>query len=143
MYGETPLLQIRLKENREHQFILKSSDPNDREMTFVVLNANIDDHFTFHSALVVTRDNKIVYACIEISDYDIACYMRSLKKFRWEYQRSFNNEDEIYSLTLSDDETHLAATIANGFKVWDLKAKLSREGRETAMSLPQGTITNI
>ena len=138
VYQETPLLQIKLSENREHQFILKSSDPDDRELTFVVLNANIDDHFTFHSALAVTTDNRTVYACIEISDFDIACYMRSMKKFRWEYQRSFNNEVEVYSLTISDDDSHLAATIANGFKVWDLRAKLSREGNEVTMALPQG-----
>lgn len=137
VYKDTPLQEIRLKESKEHQFILKGSDPNDRDMTFVVLNANIDDHFEFHSALAVTKNSKTVYACIEISDYDISIYART-QRFRWEYQRSFNNTDEVYSLALSDDETHLAATVANGFKVWDLLAKLSKEGKEVNMTLPPG-----
>lgn len=140
VYKDNPLQEIRLRENKEHQFILRSSDPKDREMTFAVLNANIDNHFLFHSALAVTRDNRTVYASIEISDYDIACYTRSMRKFRWEYQRSFNNTDEVYSLTLSEDDTHLAATMANAFKVWDLRAKLSKEGKEVNMPLPQGTV---
>lgn len=130
-------MEIRLKESMEHEFILKSDDANDRERTFVVLNANIDDHFLFHTALAVTKDSRLVYACIEISDYDIAIYART-KRFRWEYQRSFDNTDEVYSLCLSDDETHLAATIATGFKVWDLLAKLSKEGKEVNMALPPG-----
>lgn len=137
VFIETPLAEIRLKESREHQFILKSSDPDDRDRTFVVLNANIDDHFEFHTALAVTRDGKKVYACIEISDFDIAIYVRS-PRFRWEYQRSFNNTDEVYSLCLSDDESHLAATVASGFKAWDLLAKLSKEGQEVNMALPTG-----
>lgn len=137
VYQATPLMEIRLKQNKEHVFILESVDENDRDRTFVVLNANIDDHFQFHTALAVTKDSKTVYSCIELSDFDIAVYTRS-PRFCWEYQRSFNNTEEVYSLCLSDDETHLAATVAPGFKVWDLLAKLSKEGKEVVMSLPHG-----
>lgn len=142
VYAETPLTDIRLKESKEHQFILKSSDPKDRSRTFVVLNANIDNHFEFHTALAVSKNGKMVYACIEISDYDIAIYKRT-PRFRWEYQRSFNNVDEVYSLSLSDDETHLAAAVASGFKVWDLQATLSKEGKEVNMLLPAGQLVLV
>ena len=137
VYAQTPLTEIRLQENKQHQFLLKRSDKRDRGRTFVVLNANIDKHFEFHTALAVSKDGKMVYACIEISDFDIAIYKRT-PRFRWEFQRSFINNDEVYSLRLSHDETHLAGAVPSGFKVWDLKAKLSKEGKAVNMLLPAG-----
>ena len=71
----------------------------------------------------------VLFAC---SDDAVACYKRDGKC--WKYDRTLgNNQEAIFSMSLSHDEKFLVATVALGYKVWNLQTD-----RMLHMKLPTG-----
>ena len=109
----------------------------DDDMILEMQNARMKD-FHFHSALALSQDMNTLYACIAISDNTVACYKRVADKDEWDYHRSLDaNTDKIFTLTFSPDEAYLIATVALGYKLWDL-----RTDKLLHLKLPPG-IRNI
>ena len=80
--------------------------------------------FCCHSAFAITRDNKTLYTCIDLSNCAVVCYtLESLMEKKWTYNRTIDceNECDILSLTLSYSGTYLAGAITKGFILWNLR----------------------
>ncbi|XP_050388645.1 NACHT and WD repeat domain-containing protein 2 [Patella vulgata] len=116
------------------------------DSNFVVVNSGKDDNnemalesddgsfaaFEFHSAIAVSKDRATLYACIEISDNAVVLYRREEKA--WKYSKTISeNTDNIFAMALSLDERYLIATVAMGFKLWDLRSSTRRD-----LKLPPG-----
>ena len=100
-------------------------------MTLQIINDETED-FYFHSAIAITKDRQILYACIAISDEAVACYKKEGSE--WKYDRTLgDNFDTIFTLTLSPDEQYLVGTTALGYKLWDLNTDQKLE-----LKLPTG-----
>lgn len=114
-----PLLSVELGSDDKTYLIVKSGADSDSDMALEVHDKSMSP-FEFHSAVAVSKDKMRVYACIAISDNAVAVYKRETDA--WKYDRTLgDNYDAIFSLKLSDDETYLAATIASGYKLWNLQ----------------------
>lgn len=127
-----PLISVDFGVDEKTYLIVKSGMDGDTDMALEVQDQSIEP-FEFHSAIAVAKDKNIVYACIEISDNNIAVYKKS--DGGWHYDRTLgDNKDLVFCLTLSEDENCLVATIALGFKLWNLKSDTLVE-----LKLPSGT----
>ncbi|XP_013421183.1 NACHT and WD repeat domain-containing protein 2 [Lingula anatina] len=132
---ESPLIQMHLGNDGQHVMVLKSGEEDDNDMTFEVQNGTVDS-FEFHSAMAIAQDMSTIYCCIEISDNCVAVYKRD--NGAWRYNRTLDeNHDPVFALTLCEEETYLVATIASGYKLWDLKTDKVKH-----LKLPSG-IRNI
>lgn len=134
---KVPLSNVQLGDEaaKEKYFILKSGLQNDDDLALETKGIDIEP-FEFHSALVTTRDKRTLYSCIEISDHAVVVYKLDGKT--WRYDRTLGeNVDAVFSLKLSEDEKYLVATLALGYKLWDLKTDVVRQ-----LKLPHG-IRNI
>ena len=106
-------------EAEERYLVWKSGEDDDDDMILEVQNGNTDS-FDFHSAIAVNEEKNILYACIAISDDAVAVYKKNDSS--WRYDRTLgDNMDKVFALTLSPGESYLTATVALGYKVWDLK----------------------
>ena len=89
------------------------------------------EDFDFHSAIAISKDQSYIYTCIAISDDAIAKYTRDGVK--WQYNRTLENSEKMFSLILSPDENYLVGTVSFGFRVWNLK-----NDRKVQLHLPDG-----
>ncbi|XP_071108697.1 NACHT and WD repeat domain-containing protein 2-like [Haliotis cracherodii] len=126
------LLKVIFANDDKNYLILKSGTEDDHDMALEVQDRSIDP-FEFHSAIAITADKQILYTCIEISDNAVAVYKR--EESVWKYDRTLGeNSDQVFALTLTEEENYLIATSALGYKLWDLKTDKVRE-----LKLPAGT----
>lgn len=127
-----PLISVDFGIDEKTYLIVKSGMDEDNDMALEVQDQSVEP-FEFHSAIAVSKDKNTVYACIEISDHNVAVYKKS--DGAWHYDRTLgDNKDIVFCLTLSEDENCLVATIALGFKLWNLKSDTLVE-----LKLPSGT----
>ncbi|XP_069111532.1 NACHT and WD repeat domain-containing protein 2-like [Argopecten irradians] len=127
-----PLLAVDLGNDDKTYLICKSGTENDTEMALEVQDQSIEP-FEFHSGIAVNKEKNILYTCIEISDNAVAVYKR--EDSVWRYDRTLgDNFDIVFALTLSEDENYLVATIALGYKLWNLKTDALVQ-----LKLPPGT----
>lgn len=93
---------------------------SDEDLTLEIHNSQTRP-FAFHSAVALSGNRRVAYACIAISDDAVVCYRRHL--FRWKYERTLPDDspDRTFSLNLSPDERYLVAMIAYGYKLWNLR----------------------
>ena len=130
-----PLIQMDTNGIDEPYMVLKSGEEGDDDMALEIQDSKTDP-FDFHSAIAIAKDRQTVYACIAISDDAVAVYRRH--ESGWSYDRTLgDNYDKIFGLTLSFDENYLCATIASGYKLWNLK-----NDKMVVLKLPTG-IRNI
>ncbi|KAL8615116.1 hypothetical protein ACOMHN_054485 [Nucella lapillus] len=131
-----PLIDVTVDEEEgKHYLIVKTNTEDDNDMALEVQDKSIEP-FEFHSAIAINQNRKVLYTCIEISDNNVAVYKR--EDSVWKYDRTLGeNVDAVFALTLTDDEHYLVATIALGYKLWDLHTDTLRE-----LKLPTG-IRNI
>ncbi|KAL3831256.1 hypothetical protein ACJMK2_023030 [Sinanodonta woodiana] len=114
-----PLLAVDFGKDEKTYLIVKSGTDDDTEMTLEVQDESTNP-FEFHSAIALTKDKKIMYTCIEISDNAVAVYRK--EGDAWRYDRTLgDNYDKVFSLTLSEDENYLVAAFLLGYKLWNLK----------------------
>lgn len=127
-----PLISVDFGIDDKTYLIVKSGTDRDNDMAIEVQDQSIEP-FEFHSAIAVSKDKSTLYTCIEISDNNVAVYKMS--DAAWHYDRTLgDNKDMVFSFTLSEDENYLVATIALGFKLWNLKNDALVE-----LKLPPGT----
>ena len=120
------IIHADLVQNQDEQILVwKTEKPipgveSDDDMILEITGCNLQE-FSFHSAIAISKDKSILYACIDISDDTVACYKRVTGQTKWSYDRSLGkNVDKIFTLTFSPDEKYLVATVALGYKLWDL-----------------------
>lgn len=127
-----PLLSVEFGKDDKTYLICKSGTEHDTEMALEVQDQSIEP-FEFHSGISINREKNILYTCIEISDNAVVVYKR--EDSVWRYDRTLgDNFDIVFALTLSEDENYLVATIALGFKLWNLKTDALVQ-----LKLPPGT----
>lgn len=126
-----PLMSVEFCKDKKTYLICKSGTDRDSDMALEVQDNSIEP-FEFHSAIAINKDKTVLYACIEISDQAIAVYKREGKA--WRYDRTLENRDNIFSLTLSEDESYLVGTAALSYKLWNLKTD-----SVVQLKLPAGT----
>ncbi|XP_076470740.1 NACHT and WD repeat domain-containing protein 2-like [Babylonia areolata] len=115
--------------------VVKTSADEDNDMALEVQDGSVEP-FHFHSAIAVAGSRRLLYTCIEISDNNVAVY--KLEGAAWKYDRTLGeNPDPVFALKLSADEHYLVATVALGYKLWDVHTDKMRE-----LKLPPG-IRNI
>ena len=130
-----PLIDVFLDEEGKNYLIVKTNTEDDNDMALEVQDKSIEP-FEFHSAIAINTARRVLYTCIEISDNNVAVYKRENKV--WKYDRTLGeNLEAVFALTLSEDEHYLVATIALGYKLWDLHTDKVNE-----LHLPTG-IRNI
>jgi WD40 repeat protein len=95
--------------------------------------------FQFHSAITFTADRRTLYTCIDISDNDVTCHIRTNRRWRYISTLPGNNIDNVFALTLSCDGKILVATVAFGHKVWRLYDKYRAIKNPTMLRLPEGS----
>ncbi|XP_060597437.1 NACHT and WD repeat domain-containing protein 2-like [Ruditapes philippinarum] len=116
--------------------VVKSGGPNDNDMTLEMSDNSIEP-FEFHSAISISKDKQIMYTCTEKSDNFVAVYKRDGAV--WRYDKTLgDNFDMVLALNLSEDEKFLVATIALGYKLWNLKTDVM-----VPLKLPHGTRNNL
>ena len=130
-----PFVNVDLAFDDKVYTMVKSGGEGDSEMALEVQDKSVSP-FEFHSAIAMTTDKQTLFTCIEISDNAVTVYDRDGSM--WKYNRTLGeNADTVFSLTVSRDKNYLIATVALGYKLWDLKNDKLRELR-----LPSG-IRNI
>ncbi|CAG5115605.1 unnamed protein product [Candidula unifasciata] len=113
-------------------FIIMKSEETASEMALEAHDKSIRA-FEFHSAIAINKTRTVLYACIEISDNAVVCYVR--QGSLWRYQKTISeNADNIFSLFLSDDQNYLIGTATQSYKLYDLQTDTMQE-----LHLPQGT----
>ncbi|ESO82088.1 hypothetical protein LOTGIDRAFT_135306 [Lottia gigantea] len=126
-----PVLHVDLCSNDANYVIVNSGKEDTTDLALESDN-NSFSAFEFHSAIVLTKDKQMLYTCIEISDNSIVLYQRTDKT--WKYVKTISdNKDSVFALALSRDEKYLIATVASGFKLWDLRIMTRRD-----LKLPPG-----
>lgn len=129
------VIDVSLDEEGKNYLIVKTNTEDDNDMALEVQDKSIEP-FEFHSAIAIDRARAVLYTCIEISDNNVAVYKR--EDSVWKYDRTLGeNLDAVFALKLSENEQYLIATIALGYKLWDLQTDKMRE-----LKLPAG-IRNI
>ncbi|KAL5006957.1 hypothetical protein ScPMuIL_015763 [Solemya velum] len=127
-----PIVNVEFGGDNMTYLTVKSGMDSDNEMTLEVQDQSIEP-FEFHSAIALSRDKQKMYTCIEISDFAVVVYVKD--NAGWHYDRTLgDNNDEVFALTLSKDENYLVATIATGYKLWNLKTD-----NRIDLTLPSGT----
>ncbi|KAL8578633.1 hypothetical protein ACOMHN_007091 [Nucella lapillus] len=128
-----PLMDVMLDESEGQNFlIVKTSGEEDNDMALEAQDKSVEP-FEFHSAIAINQSRRVLYTCIEISDNNVAVYKR--EDSVWRYDRTLGeNPDPVFSLKLSGDEHYLIATIALGYKLWNLHTDKMRE-----LKLPPST----
>ena len=127
-----PLMSVEFANDGLTYLIVKSGAESDPDMALEVADKSVEP-FEFHSAIAIAKHKMTVYGCIAISDNAVAVYKR--QENVWKYDRTLgDNYDRVFSLTLSDDEGYLVATVALGFKLWNLK-----NDALVQLKLPPGT----
>lgn len=95
----------------------------------LAFKANISAAFPFHNTLVLNTTKTALFACIAISDNDVAHYdwpkeaKEAEMSKEWNYLKTIDNQDRLFALSLSHDETILVGTVQSGFKLWKLKKR--------------------
>ncbi|XP_034936822.1 NACHT and WD repeat domain-containing protein 2 [Chelonus insularis] len=115
------------------------------EQSMLIYNYEEDkliEPLEFHSAMVLTNNKKILYACSTKGDYRVSKFVIDEETSTWkkEYDmpRAYNDKDEyILQLKIDKNEENLMATTGNGFTVWFIADK-----DDTVLMLPNG-IRNI
>jgi WD40 repeat protein len=96
------------------------------------------ESFQFHSAITFTDDRRSLYTCIDISDNEVTCYVRSKRRWRYVNTLPGNNTDNVFALTLSCDGKILVATVAFGHKVWHMYNRHHSVHNPSMLRLPEG-----
>ncbi|XP_074658721.1 NACHT and WD repeat domain-containing protein 2-like [Tubulanus polymorphus] len=113
-----PIIHVQIA-GREFYCLNKTGSETDDDMTLNTTAPSIMKPFELHSAIAVSKDGLMLYACIAISDNAVAAYRRTGNT--WKYERTLpDNTDNVYCLTLSSDGRYVAATGMLGYRVWEM-----------------------
>lgn len=113
----------------------EDDDDDEIKMILEISNGGSTDSFAFHSAIAISRNKRVLFACTTDGSNAISCHRR--RRTRWNYDQKLENSDVIYSLLVSDDDVFVVASVIFGFKRWN-----AVDSSLVPMRLPEG-VRNI
>ncbi|XP_066257781.1 NACHT and WD repeat domain-containing protein 2 [Euwallacea similis] len=141
-----PILMMEWDNKSEYRIVFwKSTLEDDRMKIYFKSKDGEYKILEFHSAMALTKDKSVLYACTTPNLYRVSKYTHNPSKLVWEKQGDLPKSDKedievVLQLRLDQHDKVLFATTSNGFIIWDFnKDNCIHDGQAVVLTLPYGT----